>query len=144
MAKHNKVIGIFPWLVMLAAMAIVLNFSDLKSQSTLYVTKIDLAKEIFSDQIERVVFVTADLKIYVFNSGEIGKISGQRSQVYEEFKKDGIKIEDIGIITHNHFSPKRFTPADNRTEKYFRDKGFRGLFSIYYPATEGVRVKKDE
>lgn len=113
-------------------------------QETLYITEMDFAKEIFRDQVERVVFVTADLKFYIFNSGEAGRIAGPESMVCEYLGKQGIRPVDIALITHNHFSPERFTPRDNKTFHYFKNRGFRGLFAIYYPATGKVRVKENE
>jgi len=114
------------------------------SGGTLYVTMADLAKEIFRDQVERVVFITADLKIYILNSGEIERIAGPDSRVCEYLKEQGIKISNIALIVHNHFTPRRFTFRDTQTYHYFRNQGFRGLFAIYYPATGTVRVKEDE
>ncbi len=134
----------FLCLVILTVLGMLLNFADLKSQSTLYVSKIDLGKEIFADQIERVVFVTTDLKVYIFSSNEVGRVSGPIGQIYEKLKKEGVDIGEIAVITHNHFSPRRFTPSNNKALHYFQERGFTGKFSIYYPATGKVRTKKNE
>ena len=142
----NRHVGLWAYLclVILSVLAIIFFFSDLKSQGALRVAKIELGKEIFRDQIERVVFLTDELDLYIFSSGQAGRIAGPESQIYEHLVKDGVKIESIVLMTHNHFTPRRFTPRNNKTFHYFKDRGFRGFFSIYYTATKKARTKKDE
>ena len=114
-----------------------------KDNGMLYITMADMAKEIFDDQIERVIFVTAHPKLFVMQSGHAEKILGPPSWILEYLEKQGVKLEEVALIVHNHFSPQRFTAKDIETYHYFRNKGFKGLFAIYYPATGKVRVKND-
>jgi hypothetical protein len=88
--------------------------------------------------------VTSDLRLFIFNSGENERIAGPESRISEYLVEQGVEIDEIVLIIHNHFTPRRFTERNNKTYYYFKNKGFRGFFAIYYPATGKVRVKKDE
>jgi hypothetical protein len=140
---YKRALGAFLLLVILAVGAMIVNFSDLKSQDTVYVTRIDLAKEIFREPIEKIVFVTKGLKVFIFTTNQEDRIRGSTSQIAEYLEKHGVQIKDIAIIIHNHWVPTGFSEANNRTYHYFRNRGFRGFFCIYYQGTGNIRTKID-
>ena len=62
----------------------------------------------------------------------------------EFFEVNGLKIEDLLVVVHNHLTPTRFSPADIGTYHYLKNRGFNGLFGIYYPFSKKIIFYKDE
>jgi len=93
----------------------------------------------FTEPFETVVFRFRDGSFLTFSTNEGSAVGVPISWVTETIEKNGHAVSDIVLCVHNHFTPTGFTLADRRSCGYLRDRGFRGVFGIYYTATGRFR-----
>ena len=93
----------------------------------------------FREPFETAVFIFRDGSFLTFSTNDDKAVSVPISWVTESIENTGRAVSDIILCVHNHFSPSGFTPGDTDAYRYLRDKGFRGVFGIYYTATGRFR-----
>lgn len=126
------------WILFLALISIpaLLLFGQ-----TVYIKKGNLFKEFFREPFESAVFIFKDGTFYVFSTHhEIG-IFYPVAYILDYFKKNGKDMKDVAIIVHNHQEPTPFSPGNNTVYHYLKNRGFNGLFIIYYPFSGKIREK---
>ena len=108
-----------------------------------YVSRFNLFENIFKDLNESILIQFRDGDVFIYTSSEVGRAAVDPARIIEDLTKTkGKKISDIIQITHNHFSGRTFTEADNDFLHYFEAYGFAGDFNIYYTESKKVETKK--
>jgi len=96
----------------------------------------------FDEPYEKVIFIFTDQTWIGFHTYNEYQINLHPPYFIEAIEREcGKDVKDIATIIHNHPTPRRFTPGDNRVYNYFLDAGFRGAFMIYYPFSKRT-IKK--
>jgi len=144
--NHPRIVGAFMLLVILSILAIILNFSDLKSEGALRIREVEIDwGNIFDEPYEIIAFIYKDLRHGItFDTREEYRVNLHPSRMIQEMKLRGKTLKDVAFIIHNHPIATGFTTGDNIVFSYFRAEGFNGQFAIYYPFNTKTRVKKDE
>jgi len=112
--------------------------------STIYITQGNIYKGFFTEPFETLLIVFKDGDFITFSSHHAYWITMSFGWLGDFLKKNNKKIKDIKIIIHNHLIPTRFTEGNKYFYRKFKEAGFQGLFCIYYPATEMVKILEDE
>jgi hypothetical protein len=113
-------------------------FTEFASESV-SVTGGSVISGFFRGPFETVVFIFRDGSFLTFSTSDDKAISVPISWVVESIETTGRAVSDIILCVHNHFSPIGFTTGDRDAYYYLRDKGFRGVFGIYYTASGKFR-----
>jgi hypothetical protein len=133
--------------VLFICLALLLSVPVGKSQSdiavfaseSVSVTGGSIISGFFREPFETAVFIFRDGSFLTFSTNDDKAVSVPISWVTESIENTGRAVSDIILCVHNHFSPSGFTPGDTDAYRYLRDKGFRGVFGIYYTATGRFR-----
>lgn len=135
---------IFNRAILLIFIILVLIILSQSLFSQIYVTKGLLFPDFFKEPFETAVFVLKDGRFYTFSSHHEHGIYlyGGGSVIIEYLKKEGINIEDVAIVIHNHLTPASFSPINHRFFHQLQQAGFKGFFAIYYPFSKKVRIRK--
>jgi len=129
---------------MLLPFLVVAVFSLSSSLNSPLLKENNLYEGMFGKQpIEILFFQFIDGSIYGFTSFDEDRIIGQLSYWVEGMKQMGDPLTECILIIHNHHTPSGFSLIDIASYHYLRNKGFGGLFIIYYPATGTVRIKTE-
>lgn len=102
---------------------------------TLYQTEWNIYASMFKEPFETAVFMFKDGTILTYSTHEASRVGVAAQTIVEWTKKSGKNIKDCLLVVHNHFSPAGFTDSDRYTYNYLKNKGFKGVFGIYYTAT---------
>lgn len=99
------------------------------------VTKANIFYHLFTDPVEHLYLVMRDGNIFHLTSNIDYRICISHT-ILQDLKKHGYKVSDIIIMIHNHKFPHDLSEADRETWRWFRNRGFKGNFEIYYQLPE--------
>lgn len=117
------------------ASAVIDGIEPTPGGKTLYAGEGSICKAVFTEPFETVCFLFRDGSFLTFTTQDDRMIDAPIAILLAEVSESGRFIEDCLLIVHNHFTPVGFSPGDMRSYHYLRDKGFRGVFGIYYTTT---------
>jgi hypothetical protein len=104
----------------------------------------NLLAEKFKGGTEKLIFVFPGLNYALVTTDEDNMVHGEPGQIIDEMARKGIKIENCLIIIHNHFGLARFSEQDRMTNKFFRRRGFRGVFMLYITSRREFVAPKEQ
>ena len=97
-----------------------------------YMMRGNIFSQAFTEPVEVVIFIADNGNFYRFTN----YMSDSVSLVMEEFEyileKDGLTIENLIIVIHNHLIPPfKFSQKDKKFYSFLVSKGFKGLFLLW-------------
>jgi len=108
-----------------------------------YIKSGNVFSALFTEPFETMVILARDGNLFTFTTKHDWIIAIPPSYIYEHLLKRNVEPKDILIIIHNHLAPGAFSPGDIAFYHYFRNRGFRGVFCIYYPYSRRVLIKEN-
>ena len=111
---------------------------------------IALLKKIFinwpGDRAERLVFITEDGQVFLFDNDDPGGVSVDRAEMSRALFLKGQSLKTVTNIIHNHASKPGddFSQADIGAYRTLKVLGFSGAFQIFYPTTGKLKTLKGE
>lgn len=109
---------------------------------TVYMGASNLWEKLFTEPVEMIFYLYPNGAIVGFSTYEYDRISGDINQQLEAMEKKGLKLSDVMIIVHNHFTPGSFSTPDRASITTMKKKGFRGIYGIYHTATKTFEAYK--
>jgi hypothetical protein len=98
----------------------------------------NLLRDLFKEPFEKIIFIWPDMNYIIITDNDIEKIN--ISILPEILKNTGLKLENCFAIYHNHLDISGFSQKDIRAYYWLKGMGFRGLFGIYYPHGNTIRL----
>lgn len=94
----------------------------------------------FREPIEIVVFIFADGTTWAYHTQESERIDINVWELDFLFKKSGVEMKEIVLVVHNHATPHPPSEGDRGFFRGMRQRGFRGISLVYYPALKKVKI----
>ncbi len=98
---------------------------------------------IFNEPFETIVFIWPTMDYVTFTSQNALYITIPISIMIEVMASKGLDLKYCMAIYHNHSDLSGFSEPDIKSYFYFKNKGFNGLYGIYYPMTNKIRFFKE-
>lgn len=116
--------------------AFVLSLIDYANSQAIYIQEGNIFKGVFTEVIERVVFIMNDGHWFSMATSHNRTIRVACSDIKQILGKRGYAISDITHVIHNHFAMARLSSGDKKGLFFLSQGGFRGLFGIFIQGTQ--------
>jgi len=106
-----------------------------------YVKAGNIFASFFKEPVETILFIFKDGTYIAFTSLDEDFIAIPANAIVDFIAERHESLADAVFIVHNHRIPSPFSESDNRTYQYFKDRGFVGLYMIYFTGSGKVLAK---
>ena len=111
------------------------------TSSSVYIKYFSVFEDLFKEPFETLVVLFDDWSGIAITTQDADRVDVPEARVVEEIKACGKELENVFAIVHNHQAPFGFSPQNHHFYHYLKDRGFDGVFLIYYPFSGKVKKK---